>query len=72
MLCNQLDIVPLSVHCGALRAGLGGITYWCAIFPVDCIKSAMQTDSIIKGERKYTDITTTARVGTRAAKRFLG
>mmetsp|Transcript_18476 Transcript_18476/g.51844 ORF Transcript_18476/g.51844 Transcript_18476/m.51844 type:complete len:306 (+) Transcript_18476:132-1049(+) len=43
-------------------AGLGGITYWCAIFPVDCIKSAMQTDSLIKGERKYKDIPTTARL----------
>lgn len=43
-------------------AGLGGTTYWCAIFPVDCIKSAMQTDSLIKGERKYPDIMTTARV----------
>lgn len=27
--------------------------YWCAIFPVDVVKSAMQTDSMIKSERKY-------------------
>ena len=43
-------------------AGLGGITYWLTIFPVDCIKSAMQTDSIVKGQRKYTDVITTAKV----------
>ncbi len=42
--------------------GLGGITYWLTIFPVDCIKSAMQTDSIIKSQRKYTTMLTTAKV----------
>jgi solute carrier family 25 carnitine/acylcarnitine transporter 20/29 len=45
-----------------ITAGLGGTTYWCAIFPVDCIKSAMQTDSLIKGERKYKDVVSTAKV----------
>lgn len=43
-------------------AGLGGITYWLTIFPVDCIKSAMQTDNIIRSQRKYTDVPTTARL----------
>jgi solute carrier family 25 carnitine/acylcarnitine transporter 20/29 len=43
-------------------AGVGGITYWLAIFPVDVIKSSMQSDTIIKAERKYTDMATTARV----------
>jgi len=43
-------------------AALGGIAYWLAIFPVDVIKSSMQTDSIIKGQRKYTDIITSAKV----------
>ncbi|KXZ45758.1 hypothetical protein GPECTOR_51g744 [Gonium pectorale] len=42
--------------------GIGGITYWLAIFPVDCIKSAMQTDAINPAQRKYTDIRTTARL----------
>lgn len=39
--------------------GLGGILYWCAIYPVDVIKSAMATDSIIPKERKYPDMVTT-------------
>jgi solute carrier family 25 carnitine/acylcarnitine transporter 20/29 len=43
-------------------SGLGGITYWVTIFPVDCIKSAMQTDSIVKSQRKYTDVLTTVKV----------
>jgi hypothetical protein len=46
------------------HAGLGGVTYWLTIFPVDCIKSAMQTDSIVKSQRKYTDVATTAKVST--------
>jgi hypothetical protein len=29
---------------------------------VDVIKSSMQTDSIIKGQRKYTDMVTAAKV----------
>ena len=44
--------------------GLGGMLYWLAIFPVDVIKSAMQTDSIVKAERKYPDMLTTAQVRT--------
>lgn len=43
-------------------AGLGGIMYWCVIFPVDVIKSAMATDNIIKSQRTYTDIPTTAKL----------
>ncbi len=27
--------------------------YWVTIFPVDCIKSAMQTDTIVRAERKW-------------------
>ena len=42
--------------------GLGGILYWCAIYPVDVIKSAMATDSIITKERKYPDMVTTYKV----------
>ena len=44
--------------------GLGGILYWCAIYPVDVIKSAMATDSIIPKERKYPDMATTYKVCT--------
>ena len=43
-------------------SGLGGMTYWLTIFPVDCIKSAMQTDNIKVSERKYKDFIGTAKV----------
>jgi hypothetical protein len=43
-------------------AALGGIAYWLAIFPVDVIKSSMQTDSIIKSQRRYTSMITSAKV----------
>lgn len=60
---NQLQCplpeLPAPYVIGA--AGIGGITYWLAIFPVDCIKSAMQTDSITKSEKKYPDMVTTAK-----------
>lgn len=44
--------------------GLGGLLYWLAIYPVDVIKSAMATDSIIPKERKYPDMVTTYKVCT--------
>jgi hypothetical protein len=52
--------LPARVVVGS--AGMGGITYWLAIFPVDVIKSAMQSDSVVKAERKYTSMSTTAKV----------
>jgi hypothetical protein len=66
---QQLGTTPTELPAWVVlsSAGLGGICYWLAIFPVDCIKSAMQTDSIIRAERKYTDIPTTAKVSARPA-----
>ena len=46
--------------------GLGGMAYWVVIFPVDVVKSAMQTDAIVKVERKYPDMLTTTQVRLRA------
>ena len=34
-------------------AGVGGLLYWLAIFPVDVVKSAIQSDSITPSERMY-------------------
>jgi hypothetical protein len=64
---KQLGVAPMELPAWVVlsSAGLGGICYWLAIFPVDCIKSAMQTDTIIRGQRRYTDIPTTAKVGRR-------
>ena len=43
-------------------AGIGGLMYWLAIYPLDQIKSAMATDSIVFSERKYPTMTVTAQV----------
>lgn len=42
---------------GILSAGgIGGTLYWLAIFPVDVVKSAMMTDSIVRSERRYSNM----------------
>ena len=46
----------------ATTGGLGGMLYWVAIFPVDVVKSAMQTDSIVKGERQFPTMMETTKV----------
>lgn len=33
--------------------GIGGFCFWSIMFPIDVVKSAIQTDSIHKSERKY-------------------
>ncbi|KAK9817888.1 hypothetical protein WJX72_003792 [[Myrmecia] bisecta] len=40
-------------------AGVGALGYWIAIFPVDVIKSAMQTDSIDPAQRRFPTMATT-------------
>lgn len=57
--CKQSELpAPWVITAG----GLGGLLYWLAIYPVDVIKSAMATDSIIPKERKYPDMMTTYKV----------
>eukprot|EP00798_Chlamydomonas_sp_ICE-L_P010018 gene10018-7905_t len=57
--CTPAEI-PGGIVMGA--AGLGGLTYWMVIFPVDQIKSAMQTDSIIKPDRRFSSVSATAKI----------
>lgn len=69
---QQLGVAPAELPAWAVlsSAGLGGICYWVVIFPVDCIKSAMQTDTITRAQRKYTTIPVTAKVrGSRVCLR---
>jgi solute carrier family 25 carnitine/acylcarnitine transporter 20/29 len=62
-----MQVSELPAYVTLTSAALGGWAYWLAIFPVDCIKSAMQTDTVFKDKRKYTNIMTTAKVGRGAA-----
>jgi solute carrier family 25 carnitine/acylcarnitine transporter 20/29 len=43
-------------------AALGAFGYWLAIFPVDVIKSSMQTDNIIASQKRFPNMATTAKV----------
>lgn len=56
----EVSALPASVVVGA--AGLGGMSYWLVIFPVDCVKSAMQADSVVRAERKYPGMVKTAQL----------
>lgn len=59
--CKKTELpAPWVISAG----GLGGLLYWLAIYPIDVIKSAMATDSIIPKERKYPDMATTYKVRT--------
>lgn len=43
-----------------LAGGSGGVAYWVLAYPLDIIKSAMQTDSIYPAQRKYRSLPQTA------------
>lgn len=61
---KRMDVSPAELPAWVVlgSAGLGGIAYWCTIFPVDVIKSAMQTDDIRPDKRKYKGIIQSAKV----------
>jgi solute carrier family 25 carnitine/acylcarnitine transporter 20/29 len=48
----------------AAAGGFGGLLYWVGVFPIDVIKSAMMTDTIVKGERQFPTMMSTAKVLT--------
>jgi hypothetical protein len=64
---QRLDTAPEKLPAWVVlsAAGLGGVCYWGVIFPVDCVKSAMQTDSLAKAQRRFPDMVTTAKVRAR-------
>jgi hypothetical protein len=45
-----------------LLGGLGGLLYWLAIFPIDVVKSSMQSDNIIPSKRQFPTMATTVKV----------
>eukprot|EP00803_Ostreobium_quekettii_P004763 evm.model.scf_688.1 EVM.evm.TU.scf_688.1 scf_688:9330-12090(-) len=56
--CTVPELPPYVVM---TAAGIGGLLYWVTIFPVDVVKSAMATDSIIYSERKYPTMAVTVQ-----------
>jgi len=59
--CEQYNCKTTDLSVGALfgMGGLAGSLYWALLFPADVIKSKMQSDTILKSDRKYTTIATT-------------
>eukprot|EP01062_Namystynia_karyoxenos_P062889 TRINITY_DN55747_c0_g1_i1.p1 TRINITY_DN55747_c0_g1~~TRINITY_DN55747_c0_g1_i1.p1 ORF type:complete len:303 (+),score=64.28 TRINITY_DN55747_c0_g1_i1:81-989(+) len=41
--------------------GLAGTLYWVAVFPLDCIKSAQQSDCLVRADRQFPTWWTTAQ-----------
>lgn len=61
--CTTAELPGWVVMSGA---GFGGLLYWLTIYPVDVVKSAMASDTIIKKDRVYTDMVTTTKVSNQA------
>jgi len=47
---KQPELSPLSI---LTAGGLAGMLFWIAIFPLDVVKTRLQTDSLISSQRKY-------------------
>ena len=45
---NDLGVAPM-----LFAGGFGGLLYWISIYPIDVIKSTMQSDDIHRHKRKY-------------------
>lgn len=45
-----------------MAGGIGGMAYWIITYPTDVIKTKMQSDTIVRGERTYTTIARTTQV----------
>eukprot|EP01006_Ploeotia_vitrea_P034468 TRINITY_DN65758_c5_g1_i2.p2 TRINITY_DN65758_c5_g1~~TRINITY_DN65758_c5_g1_i2.p2 ORF type:complete len:249 (-),score=120.18 TRINITY_DN65758_c5_g1_i2:163-909(-) len=56
--CQVSDLDGFDVFAAG---GLGGIMYWGINFPMDVIKSSMQSDSIVRSERRFSGILDCAR-----------
>jgi len=46
-------VVDLPFWAICVTSGIGGLLYWTSVYPVDVVKSAIQSDSISLADRKY-------------------
>ncbi|EGC38719.1 hypothetical protein DICPUDRAFT_75670 [Dictyostelium purpureum] len=53
---NNINVDQLSSLQIMAAGGAGGVSYWTLSYPADVVKSTMQTDSIIKSQRKYSNM----------------
>ncbi|KAN0021974.1 hypothetical protein ACTFIU_004123 [Dictyostelium citrinum] len=50
---NNISVNQLSSLQIMAAGGAGGVSYWTLTYPADVVKSTMQTDAIVKSQRKY-------------------
>ena len=55
------SVADLTVGQQLVSGGIGGFLYWFLTYPTDVVKSAMQSDDIVKRNRKYKGIVDCAR-----------
>ncbi len=54
------DPAPTMAHLFA-AGGTAGFMYWVCFYPLDVLKSALQTDALVASERRYKGIADAAR-----------
>ena len=54
-------VTDLSILRLLVAGGSGGLCYWVAIYPIDVIKSSMQSDDMVRENRKYRNIVDCAK-----------
>jgi len=50
---NNISTSQLHMGHNLIAGGVGGFLYWFLFYPLDVVKSAIQTDNIVKSQRKY-------------------
>jgi len=55
------SVTDLSIWRVFTAAGAAGVLFWALTYPLDVIKSTMQSDEIVKSQRKYNGIIDCAR-----------
>jgi hypothetical protein len=50
-----------------IAGGMGGIGYWAFVYPIDVVKTVMQTDSLNKAQRQHAGMLDAARAVYRCA-----
>lgn len=69
----RVPVRDLSMPVTMMAGSVAGVLYWVAIYPLDVVKSAMMTDSMVKADRKYPTILKTVQAlwAEGGPKRFL-
>ena len=51
-----ITVSQLKVYQTLIAGSVGGISFWTFLYPFDVLKSSMQSDNVVKSERKYLNL----------------